>query len=44
MMFIDLGKHTNKIIITGKLIDNALKESNNMWINKFYPKKVFKMI
>ena len=44
MMFIELGKHINKIIITRKLIDNALKESNNMWINKLYPKKVFKMI
>ena len=30
MMFIDLGKHTNKIIITDKLIDNALKELINM--------------
>ena len=37
MMFIDLGKHTNKIIITGKLIDNALKESNNFsFIFKLY--------
>lgn len=44
MMFIELGKHINKIIITRKLIDNALKESNNMWINKLYSKKVFKMI
>ena len=44
MIFIDLGKHTNKIIIIGKLIDDALKESNNMWINKLYSKKVFKMI
>ena len=44
MMFIDFGKLTNKIIITDKLIDNALKELINMWINKLYPKKVFKMI
>ena len=44
MIFIDLGKHTNKIIIIGKLIDDALKESNNMCINKLYPKNVFKMI
>ena len=44
MIFIALGKHTNKIIIIGKLIDDALKESNNMCINKLYPKNIFKMI
>ena len=44
MIFIALGKHTNKIIIIGKLIDDALKESNNMCINKLYPKNVFKLL
>ena len=43
-VFVELGKLTNKIIIIGKLNDDALKEPNNICINELYPKNVFKMI